>query len=537
MDDTALPDLAVNTDAGERGDGRRPAGVRRRRPRGATTASFKAVREVDLDDPPQRDHRVHRAVGLRQDHGAALLQPDERHHPRRPRRGHDHLPRRRPLRPRRLGHPGPPPHRDGVPEAEPVPEEHLRQRRLRPAAQPASEAAASSTTSSSSRCAARRCGTRCKDRLKTSALGLSGGQQQRLCIARAIAVEPEVILMDEPCSALDPIATARIEELMQEIKTAVHDRDRHPQHAAGGPGERSHRLLHHRGQPRERPPHRRAGRVRPDDEDLLQPRATSAPRPTSPAGSDECGRAMVADESAFAPTATSLRTEFHNQLDQLRDEIAAMAAAVTEMHPACHRDPARQDLEGAEYMILADDEIDARALELEERCYQMLALQAPVASDLRRIVAALRIIAEIERSADLAVNICKAARRIYGHELDPAARDHPEDGRSGAPAVQGGDRGLRQRRRRQGRRHRRHGRLPRRPAARVRRRRSSSSHAAERLDLQVAVQLAVVARFYERIGDHAVNIGERVRYLVTGWTPEQQGAARYAERQAASDLE
>jgi phosphate transport system ATP-binding protein len=57
-----------------------------------------------------------------------------------------------------------------------------------------------------------------KDRLKSSALGMSGGQQQRLCIARAIAVEPEVILMDEPCSALDPIATARIEDLMREIK-------------------------------------------------------------------------------------------------------------------------------------------------------------------------------------------------------------------------------------------------------------------------------------------------------------------------------
>jgi phosphate transport system ATP-binding protein len=56
-----------------------------------------------------------------------------------------------------------------------------------------------------------------KDRLKSSALGLSGGQQQRLCIARCIAVEPDVILMDEPCSALDPIATARIEELMKEI--------------------------------------------------------------------------------------------------------------------------------------------------------------------------------------------------------------------------------------------------------------------------------------------------------------------------------
>jgi phosphate transport system ATP-binding protein len=56
------------------------------------------------------------------------------------------------------------------------------------------------------------------DRLKTSAMGLSGGQQQRLCIARAIAVRPDVILMDEPCSALDPIATGRIEELMQELK-------------------------------------------------------------------------------------------------------------------------------------------------------------------------------------------------------------------------------------------------------------------------------------------------------------------------------
>ena len=57
-----------------------------------------------------------------------------------------------------------------------------------------------------------------KDRLHESGLGLSGGQQQRLCIARTIAVEPEVILMDEPCSALDPIATAKVEELIHELK-------------------------------------------------------------------------------------------------------------------------------------------------------------------------------------------------------------------------------------------------------------------------------------------------------------------------------
>jgi phosphate transport system ATP-binding protein len=57
-----------------------------------------------------------------------------------------------------------------------------------------------------------------KDRLNESALALSGGQQQRLCIARAIAVQPEVILMDEPCSALDPVATAKIEDMMTELK-------------------------------------------------------------------------------------------------------------------------------------------------------------------------------------------------------------------------------------------------------------------------------------------------------------------------------
>ena len=57
-----------------------------------------------------------------------------------------------------------------------------------------------------------------KDRLNESAYGLSGGQQQRLCIARAIAVEPTILLMDEPCSALDPIATAKVEELIKELK-------------------------------------------------------------------------------------------------------------------------------------------------------------------------------------------------------------------------------------------------------------------------------------------------------------------------------
>ncbi len=81
-----------------------------------------------------------------------------------------------------------------------------------------------------------------KDRLHDSALMLSGGQQQRLCIARCLAVEPEVILFDEPCASLDPISTRKIEELILSLKEALHDRDRDPQHAAGRARQRLHGL-------------------------------------------------------------------------------------------------------------------------------------------------------------------------------------------------------------------------------------------------------------------------------------------------------
>ena len=211
-----------------------------------------------------------------------------------------------------------------------------------------------------------------------------------------------------------------------------------------------------------------------------------------------------------------LRKSFHSDLDEAKKELVALAASVTEAIPRATAVLLEGDLEGADFIIRGDDEIDARSLDIEEHCYRILALQAPVASDLRQVVALLKMVAEVERSNDLLCNICKAARRIYGHELDPKLRGIIS--RMGEQAQQLYDAAIDdmdsyldglQKQFVQA---------------------IFESHAAGRIDLQVAVQLAVVARFYERIGDHAVNIGERVNFVVTGWLPEHKGAQRYRAR-------
>lgn len=220
------------------------------------------------------------------------------------------------------------------------------------------------------------------------------------------------------------------------------------------------------------------------------------------------------------------RLEFHSSLDQVRADVVRLGAMATETIGRGTDALLAKDLHEAQRIIDDDDELDNLSLQIEETCYRLLALQNPVASDLRFIVCSIRLVSEIERSADLMVNVCKAARRLYDVEIEPRLR-----GLISAMSVE---------------------------AATLTRRAIDAyvdaddglasalddmdnrlddlqvdyveaifdAHHTANLELRAAVQLAMIGRYYERIGDHAVNMGERVTYMVTGWLPEHTGVAR-----------
>jgi len=230
-----------------------------------------------------------------------------------------------------------------------------------------------------------------------------------------------------------------------------------------------------------------------------------------------------------------IRKSFHHDLDLIRDDIVRLASMVTEGLGKATQALLEGDLQAANEIIQGDDVLDTLALDIEERCYQLLALQQPMATDLRALVAAIRMVAEIERSGDLVSNIMKASRRMYGAEFDPKVRgliarlgqevhrlfrlsmDAYVDKNDGlAAALDDMDDSV--------------------DALHADYIQSIfESHEASAMQLQTAVQMALVGRYYERIADHAVNIGERVRYMVTGWLPEHTGAARLAAKNARRD--
>jgi phosphate transport system protein len=228
---------------------------------------------------------------------------------------------------------------------------------------------------------------------------------------------------------------------------------------------------------------------------------------------------------------TDSRSSFHQQLDDIQRDLLRLAARVTETITRGTEALLDLDLAAAQALIDGDDEIDTLTLDIEERCFTVLARQQPMAGDMRAVVTAIRLTSEIERSGDLMVNVAKAARRLYGTEVPGRLRqllsamaeeavrlfglamDAYADGDANlAAALDDMDDKL------------------------------DALHSdyiqailelhADVRDVQGAVQLALIGRYYERIGDHAVNIGERVRYMVTGWLPEHTGAARLAARRA-----
>jgi hypothetical protein len=123
------------------------------------------------------------------------------------------------------------------------------------------------------------------------------------------------------------------------------------------------------------------------------------------------------------------RRSFHHELDEIRQGIVRLAAMVTEVIPRGTEVLLGDDLQAARALIEDDDAIDALSLEIEEHCYSVLALQQPMAGDLRAIVTAIRLVTEIERSGDLMVNIAKGARRLYGATFEPRIRGQRRPGR------------------------------------------------------------------------------------------------------------
>lgn len=229
-----------------------------------------------------------------------------------------------------------------------------------------------------------------------------------------------------------------------------------------------------------------------------------------------------------------LRKPFHEKLEEVRLEVVRMSAMVTEMIPRATDAFLNNDLTAASRLIADKDRIDAASVELDTLCMELLALQQPLATDLREIFAAIRLNPEVERSGALVVNIAKATRRMYGAEYEPHIRGlivkmseeaqrmfrlageaySDRDVALGAALDDIDDRlddhanEL---------------------VAAV----LTDPNAAER-DPQESVQMALIGRFYERIGDHAVTMGEWVRFIVEGWD-RAPTAARFSHLDGSAD--
>jgi phosphate transport system protein len=220
------------------------------------------------------------------------------------------------------------------------------------------------------------------------------------------------------------------------------------------------------------------------------------------------------------------RRRYHEQLDKLSDDTVRLAAMANEEIAIGTRALLDCDLSAAQRVIDEDSDLDELFHAIEESAYHLLARQSPMASELRKVIAVLRVIHEIERCGDLMVNVAKAARRLHPYGLEPNVRGLLEKMgaqaslqlRLAVEAFHAGD--------------------------------VDQASAVEDMDdimddltkslfrtifamgapdetsLQRVVQIGLVGRYYERIADHAVNVGHRVHFVVTGaLTPDADDEA------------
>ena len=233
---------------------------------------------------------------------------------------------------------------------------------------------------------------------------------------------------------------------------------------------------------------------------------------------------------------SEIRSQLDERLALIQSNLLEMIELVAERVGDVTSAMLEGDIETADSLIAGDDEIDLLSLQVEEGCVDTLVREQPVASDLRFVVAAIHMNSDIERSGDLVANIAKAVGRLQGahpdhHVRDLVARMSSEAQillRRAAEAFATRDAGL---------------------AASIDElddllddlhyryiQHVISDARRGDLDPQQSLQLALVGRFYERIGDHAENIGERVRYIVDGWLPEAQAAERARARLEEGEL-
>ena len=419
--------------------------------------SFRAVRNVDIEVAKQRDHGAHRAVRLRQVDPAPDDQPDERPRPvaTGPRAGSCSTARtcsRKGVDPvevrRRVGM--------VFQKPNPFPKTICDNVAFGPGST-ATRANMDELVERSLRRAA--LWDEVKDKLKQSGLALSGGQQQRLCIARTIAVEPEVILMDEPCSALDPRSTLQIEELMAELKKdytiviVTHNMQQAARASdttvfmtmgddrAGYVVEQA-RTIEHLHQPEE-PADRglrlravrltRGGRhdrpnVRPTERGRRRARSTQI----MDAAETSAGRRRA------SRTAGPARTPLDREEREIKDAVLRMGSLVEDAIRAAIEALIGHDADAGDWRSSRATRASTRCSARSRRSSRVtIATQQPVARDLRFLLALDHVSYELERMGDHAASVAKQARKLAPEPPLKRYVDLPEMGELAATLVHG----------------------------------------------------------------------------------------------------